>query len=113
MIGLINFLAQAGLRPKNCDSNSFNPKAKSDCLVNLPETPLSKPEQLQLGLGVIFGVAAGIAVLSLLVAAFNYATAGTDFDKIARSRKTIVYSLMGLIISLSAEAIVLTLIGKL
>ena len=110
---ILNLLSKfAAFDPKNCEkTDAFDPKATPDCLSNLPEVAANS-SNLELGLGVIFGVAAGVALLSLVIAAINFATASTDFEKVARSKKAIIYSLIGLVIALIAEAIVLTLLDN-
>ena len=94
---------------QNCPAES----SRDNCLTNLPQIQGQDTSQIVDNLPVVFGVAAGVALISLLIAAFNYATAGTDAEKISRSKNAIVFSLVGLVITLSAEAIVLTLLGKL
>lgn len=115
MLQIIKNLAQAGLNPTNCgdgESDAFNPGKNPECLTNLPGTP-ADTNSVQLGLSIVFGVAAAIALISLVIAAMNYATAATDSEKIARSRKAIIYSLMGLVIAISAEVMVLTILDNL
>lgn len=100
---------------QNCPSgetNAFNPRADGNCLTNLPQVAAGQDEA-RIALSIVFAVAAGIALISLMIAAINYVTAFSDQDKIARSRRNIIYSLIGLIIALSAEAIVLTVVGRL
>lgn len=92
---------------QNCPGGTTDPS----CLTTLPQVSANS-NQLNNALSVIFGIAAAIALLSLVIAAFNFASAGGDSDKISRSKKTIIFSLIGLIICLSAEVIVLTLIEK-
>lgn len=91
----------------NC-SQDTGPK----CLTTLPEVVADKLA-FQKGLAIVFGVIGAIAVVVLILAAINMATATGDVERIARARKSIIYSLIGLIIALSAEAIVLTVLGKL
>jgi hypothetical protein len=98
---------------ENCETNqtnAFNPSGS--CLTALPKV-YSTDQQVRNGLQIVFGVAVGISLVSLSIAAFNYATVATDPEKISRAKQTIVLSLVGLIISLSAEAIVLTVLSKL
>ncbi|HEX5456188.1 MAG TPA: hypothetical protein VFW77_02370 [Candidatus Saccharimonadales bacterium] len=97
----------------NCETNqtnAFNPSG--NCLTALPKV-YSSDQQVRNGLKVVFGIAAGVSLVSLTIAAFNYATVATDPEKISRAKQTIVLSLIGLIISISAEAIVLTVLSKL
>lgn len=111
MLSIISLLAQ--VRPKNCNLGTNGP----NCLTNLPEVVANNPdksqEQVTLILSIVFAVAAGVALISIMIAALNYVTAFSDQDKIARSRRNIIYSLLGLAIALSAEAIILTVVGRL
>jgi hypothetical protein len=50
----------------------------------------------------IFGV---VAVFSLLLAGFNYITAGGDSDKAATARRQIIYSIIGILIASSTFVI--------
>lgn len=99
---------------QNCpsgESSAFNPGANGNCLTNLPQVAAGQNE-VRTVLSIVFAVTAGVALISLMIAALNYVTAFSDQDKIVRSRRNIIYSLLGLVISLSAEAIVLTIVGK-
>lgn len=80
--------------------------------VGLPEVSANQ-NQLQSILAVAFGVAAAIAVLVIVISAINFASAGSDKDKIGRSKNAIIFALIGLIIAVSAEIIVLTVLGRL
>lgn len=98
---------------QNCpagEGSAFNPDGK--CLTNLPQVAAGQSEVRTI-LSIVFAVAAGVALISLMIAALNYVTAFSDQDKIVRSRRNIIYSLLGLVIALSAEIIVLTIVGKL
>jgi hypothetical protein len=61
-------------------------------------------------LTLFFGIVAALAILSIVIAGFNFVTSDGDPEKISRSKKTILLSLIGLIIALSAEAIVFLVI---
>ncbi len=93
---------------QNCPVGTLS----GNCVTNLPKVN-DTPAQLKKIMSVIFGVAAGVALIVLLIAAFNYATAGTDIEKAARSKRSIITALMGLVIAVSAQAIVLTVLGQL
>lgn len=80
--------------------------------LGLPEVSANQ-NQLQSILAVVFGVAAAIAVLIIVISAVNFASAGSDKDKIGRSKNAIIFALIGLIIAVSAEIIVLTVLGRL
>ncbi len=111
MIGSLFILAQASPAPnkiKNCPPESSD----TNCLTVLPQVA-GNADQIRNILSVVFAVAAALAVVIIIIAAINFAASEGNPDKIAQSRKTIIYALIGLVIALSAEAMVLTLIGRL
>lgn len=69
-------------------------------------------DQLATILQLAFGVAAAIAVLSIAIAAFNFATANGDGDKISRSKRAIVFALIGLAIAMLGQAIVFLVVKQ-
>lgn len=81
-------------------------------LTGLPEVKADQGSLKNI-LAVAFGVAAALAVLTIVIAALNFATAGGDPEKISRSKSAIIYALVGLAIALLAEAIVLLILDKL
>lgn len=111
----ISFLFAQFKKVQNCpagESSVFSPRADGRCLTNLPQVAAGSGQVTNV-LKIVFAVAAGVALISLMIAALNYVTAFSDQDKIARSRRNIIYALLGLVIALSAEAIVLTIVGQL
>lgn len=80
--------------------------------VGLPEVSANQ-NQLQNILAVVFGIAAALAVLTIIISAINFASAGSDREKISRSKNAIIFALIGLIIAVSAEIIVLTVLDRL
>lgn len=105
MIGKLTTFAQNKF--ENCDPSS----TEAGCLSVLPQVSANEG-QVQSILAVVFGVFAAIAVIVIVIAAINFATADGNPDNISRAKKTIIYALIGLVIALSAEAIVLTLLGR-
>lgn len=93
---------------KNCAPGASG----NNCLGNLPKVDDS-PNQVRNALSIVFGIAAGVALIALLIAAFNYVTAGTDIEKTGRSKRSIVTALAGLVIAVAAQVIVLTVLGQL
>lgn len=98
-------ISQIIAQVKNCGD-------PTTCTTTLPQISADK-NNLQAGLTVVFGVAAAMAVLMIMIAALHYVTSDGDPETISRSKKTIIFSLVGLILALFAEAIVLTVLGKL
>lgn len=110
MINMLFIMAQEVVPRKNCGESQGGPK--NGCLSNLPEVN-ADPSQVQNGLAALFGAFAAVAIIVIVIAAINFATSEGNPDNISRAKKTIIYALIGLIISLSAEAAVLTILGRL
>lgn len=79
---------------------------------NLPEVR-ANPDQLVTAMHIAFGVVAAVALLTIAIAAFNFATAGGDSDKISRSKNAIIFALIGIAVSILGEAIVFVVVGQL
>ncbi len=62
---------------------------------------------------IVFGIIGAVAVIIIIIAALNFATAQGDPQKVSKARQTIIYAAIGLGVALSAEAIVTLVIGKL
>ena len=73
--------------------------------IGLPEVEAS-PAKLTALLMYFFGLIAAISFLMIVIGGFRYVISIGDPQKITTARKTITYSVIGLIISLSALAIV-------
>ncbi len=97
-MNMLSFMAQGVKAPK---SNDFS----------LPQVKAGT-SQVESILTIVFGAAAAIAILVIIVASLNIATGGGDPDKISRGKKTIILALVGLAIAVSAEIIVLTILNR-
>ena len=62
---------------------------------------------------VIFGIAGAIAVVMIVIGGLQFVTAQGDPSGVAKARKTLVFSLVGLIIAILAEAIVTFVLNRL
>lgn len=78
----------------------------------VPKTPIPTAQNFTHILEYVFGVIAAISFLMIVFAGFRYVISIGDPAKIATARKTITYSIIGLIVSLSATAIVAFVIGN-
>ncbi len=101
---MINYVFSA---INNCKQGS----TASGCTTTLPQVAASET-QLKNILSVVFGVIAAVAIITIMIAAVNFASAGGDSEKVSRSKNAIIYALIGLVIALSAEVIILTVLGK-
>jgi membrane associated rhomboid family serine protease len=82
------------------------------CDTGLPSAAASG-DNLQGALQVIFGIIGALAVLMIVIAGLRFVLAQGNSQETARARNTIIYAVLGLIISLAAEAFVALVLGKL
>lgn len=80
--------------------------------LGIPKVDVSGNTKLLDALTLAFGIIAAISFLMVVIGGFRYVISIGEPQKIATARKTITYSLIGLIISLSATAIVAFVIGR-
>lgn len=57
-------------------------------------------------LQIVFGLAASIALLIIVIAGFRYIVAAGDPEGVSRAKKAILYAVIGLLVSLAAFSIV-------
>lgn len=108
MINLIlsNFAASATV-------NCIDDNGKIDtCSTGLPKVQGGSGE-LHTVLTLLFGVAAVISVLMILIGAMTFITSGGNPESATKARETIIYAVVGLVVSLSAEALVAFVLFKL
>jgi hypothetical protein len=76
----------------------------------IPETPTRLLPNI---LAVVFGILGGISVIVIIWAGTKYSLSGGDPTKTAEAKNQIMYAAIGIIVALSAEAIVKFVIGRL
>lgn len=84
----------------------------ASCTNIIPEAAANQA-QVTTGLGLVFGAFAAIAIVVIIISAINFVTSEGNPEKISKAKRGIIYALLGLVISLSAEAIVLLVVGRL
>jgi hypothetical protein len=80
--------------------------------VGVPVVPLNNNALADI-LGATFLVIGGLAVLFVLIGAVRYVTSAGDQNGIKQAKDTIMYALIGVVISLSAFTIVQFALGRL
>lgn len=78
--------------------------------IGVPRNELGS-SQLQNVLSFVFVIAGIIAVIMILVASFQYITSTGDPQKTKKAKDTIIYALIGLVVSISASVIVNFVLG--
>jgi len=96
----------------NCPgSNSNGAGATNDtCSTGIPKVGTSG--ELNNILTIFFGVAAVIAVLMIVIGSIMFVTSGGNPESAAKARQTIIYAVIGLVISILAEVFVNFILGK-
>ena len=112
MLGLS--LLQPALRLAGADSTATvgSPGCDTDCSTGLPAVDASSVTLHNI-LSIIFGIIAVVAVLIIVIAALKFITAQGDPQGVAKARSTIIYTLVGLVVAISAEVFVAFVLNKL
>lgn len=79
---------------------------------NLPQPPADE-STIETFMTWFFVVAAVVSFLVIVIAGFQMIIASGEPEKIAKARRSIIYALLGLVISLLASVIVGFVIGRL
>jgi ABC-type amino acid transport system permease subunit len=64
-------------------------------------------------LSIVFGIIGALALLVITIAGFRYILSAGDPQKTADAKSTIIYALIGLVVAISAEAIVAFVVNRL
>jgi len=78
---------------------------------SLPKTSAGS-DQLKTVLQIVFGIAGAISVLMITIAGYSYIISSGDPQKTAKAKDTILYAVIGLVISILSFSIVSFIIGK-
>ncbi len=93
----------------NCDPSQT---ANNNCDTNFPKiTPNSVTAQN--ALQVVFGIISVVAIIYIIISAIRFQTTLGNPEASAKLRNTIIFAGVGLVIALSAEAIVTLTLGRL
>lgn len=78
---------------------------------SLPQTELTDAT-LKTVLQFVFGLAGAIAFLVIVIAGLRYTLSGGKAESISKAKNTIIYALVGLIISISGYTIVSFVVAR-
>jgi len=83
--------------------------------VPVPNVPKVNLDAAAVGgmLTAVFTLVGGLATLFLLIGAVRYITSNGDQGQMAQAKNTILYAIIGIVVSLSAFAIVQFTVGQL
>lgn len=77
---------------------------------NLPQAQANSAS-LQTVLSIAFGIIGALAVLMIAVSGLRYVLSAGDPQKTAQARNSIIYALVGVVVAITAEAIVHFVVG--
>ena len=80
--------------------------------IDIPRTPLDAGA-LQHGLQIFFGIAGGVALLMITIAALRYTISRGDPNAIKSSKESIIYALVGLVVCMTGYGFVTFVLNKL
>ena len=98
------------------------PGQKYDKDINLCITPIDKGDlpdakasetNLKKILSIVIGILGAITFLMVIVSGFRYVISNGEPERIAKARSALIYSLLGLVIAITAQAIVSFVVGRL
>ncbi|HVA11405.1 MAG TPA: pilin [Candidatus Dormibacteraeota bacterium] len=78
----------------------------------LPQ-PSAGPGEVSTVINVALGMIGALALLMITLSGLRYITAAGNPEKTAKAKNGLIYSLIGLVVAISAEAIVAFAVGKL
>ena len=76
-------------------------------------TPDANQSFLETVLSIVFGIIGALSLLIITVSGLRYITADGDPQRISQAKNGIIYSLVGLVIALAAQAIVSFVVNRL
>jgi uncharacterized membrane protein YidH (DUF202 family) len=71
------------------------------------------PDQIQTILSIVFILIGAISVLMFTIGGFRYITAQGDPQQLSKAKQTIIYAIVGVVVSVMAVTIVTFVLGKL
>jgi len=99
---ILNFFAASG---GECGSN--NTILDTSCISHAP----ADSNTVHTVLNMVFAISASIAVLMIVIGGFRYIVAHGDPNSTAQARNTIIYAVIGLLVTMAAFAIVTFVVG--
>jgi hypothetical protein len=80
-------------------------------LAPLPK-PAANSTSIQNILTIVFGIVGAVAVLFFVIGGFRYITAQGDPQQLSKAKETLIYSVVGVLVSITAVGIVTFVLGR-
>lgn len=81
--------------------------------IDIPQTTVTSAGSVHTILQIVFALAGGVALLVIIIAGLRFVLSQGDPQNVTKSRNTIIYAIIGLIICITAFSIVTFVIGRL
>ncbi|MEI7632197.1 MAG: pilin [bacterium] len=100
---MIHYIAQI----TNCAEGS----TATNCLTKLPEVAADQTTLTSV-LSIVFGALAAVAVLIIVLQGIRFILSSGEPQKASDARRGVIYAVIGLVVALTAEAIVRFFVGR-
>jgi len=74
--------------------------------VNIPKSSLDSRTTIPLALNIVFGIAGAIALLMIVIGGLKYVLSHGDTNAVKSAKETIIYAVVGLVVTIAAYGIV-------
>lgn len=71
------------------------------------------PGKVQAAMTIIFGILGAAALIYIIIGGIGFVTSQGDPQGVSRARQTVIYAVIGLVVAISAEAIINFVLFKL
>lgn len=89
-------------------ANSLSPVVAPNAL---PQ-PNANTSEIKTILSIVFAIIGALALLMITISGLRYVLSGGDSQRMAKAKDGIIYALVGLVIAITAEAIVNFVVGQ-
>lgn len=89
-----------------CTGNQIYSEADGACYSTNFPTVNATSSELQTVLQIFFGILGALALLFVIIGGMRYTVSGGNPQSMEKAKDTIIYAVVGLVVALSAEAIV-------
>lgn len=102
------FYSQMGVVRADCTQGTKD----TGCDLGIPKVG-ANGAQFQQILSIVLATVSALAVLMIVIGGVRFITAQGNPQEVAKARSTIIYALVGLVVSIAAQLIVVFVLGKL
>ena len=98
---------------RNLFTNSFSTSIQVNGLPGANNPNLASTSELHTILSIVFGIVGALSLLVITISGLRYVISAGDPKRTAQAKEGIIYAIVGLVVAISAEAIVTFVVGGL